>query len=806
MEKIPMTKRLSILLVMMLAVISIAACSSKEEKKVKFYEKGKALYEAGENVKARLEFSNALQIDPKFADAYYMLGMTEFKLGNLKKAYALFNKSVELSPDLLDAHLQLGKFYLFGHKMDKAMEKADLVLSKDSNNVEAELLKGSVLIWEKKPKKALALLARLQKNGVENPEIYLMLSASYKQTGDFLKEERAIKDGLTRYPDFTRFHSYLVRFYVEKKRMPEAIVLQNELVTLEPEIVAHQVYLANLYWETNDRIKADELLKRIIGNDPMDEANLMQVSRFYLAKQENALAKEVLNQGVRRIENSFRLNFLLCDIYLREKMMPEAIQTLQNCLAFSKDPADRGIIETKNKLAELFLATKDIEKAEQYADEVLAEVPESVAGNYNKGRVLLARGDGVNAVSSFRLVVNERSDFLPGYLDLAKSHLLNQEIDLGIDVLMAAVKAKPQSRDARRMLARVYAMKKDYPSAEKQLQELLQQNPDDKEILADMGDLLVATKDLKGAKATYQSIKEKSPDDATMNYKLSQLYYREGKLEQSTREMQQALKKDPRSNAIFISLVQLYVYQKKYDLAVSMCENRLEQEPDNVFIYNLLGGVHMTRKAYGRAESAFKKALDVQPRFLLSYNNLSKLYLLQNEKQKGIRFFEAAITADPENPVPYIALGGFYEAHKAYPEAMQVYERALEKNPDNYAAGNNLAFLLCEQGGDAEDLERALILATKANDQRPDTVEIMDTLAWVYYHKGELDRAEKQLERALALSSKNPAIHYHMGMILYKNGKAEQAGISLERSLEYPGPFVGKEVAEKVLAEIKAKS
>ena len=55
------------------------ACSGPEEKKLKFYNKGKALYEKGDYVKAKLEFKNAIQIDPKYADAYYMMGMIAFK-------------------------------------------------------------------------------------------------------------------------------------------------------------------------------------------------------------------------------------------------------------------------------------------------------------------------------------------------------------------------------------------------------------------------------------------------------------------------------------------------------------------------------------------------------------------------------------------------------------------------------------------------------------------------------------------------------------------------------------------------------
>ena len=94
-----MMKRLILLLCIAFLSAAMVACGSQEEKKMKFFEKGMALYEEGDYVKARLEFKNALQIDPKFARGYYMLGLTEQKAGNFKNAFASFNKAVQLEPE-----------------------------------------------------------------------------------------------------------------------------------------------------------------------------------------------------------------------------------------------------------------------------------------------------------------------------------------------------------------------------------------------------------------------------------------------------------------------------------------------------------------------------------------------------------------------------------------------------------------------------------------------------------------------------------------------------------------------------------
>jgi len=108
-----MMKRSFVLIGIIFLVTVLGACGSPEERAAKFFKKGRALYEKGDYVKARLEFKNAIQIDRKFGEAYYMLGMVELKQGNLKPAYGSFSKAAKLSPDHLNSHLHIGKLFLF---------------------------------------------------------------------------------------------------------------------------------------------------------------------------------------------------------------------------------------------------------------------------------------------------------------------------------------------------------------------------------------------------------------------------------------------------------------------------------------------------------------------------------------------------------------------------------------------------------------------------------------------------------------------------------------------------------------------
>src|SRR6266567_186 len=98
--------------VVLLAINLLVACGGPEQKKMKFLGKGKGFYEKGDYTKAALELKNAIQIDPKFADAWYLMGMVELKKGNLRGAFGDFNKTIELDPKNLKAHYEVGKMFL----------------------------------------------------------------------------------------------------------------------------------------------------------------------------------------------------------------------------------------------------------------------------------------------------------------------------------------------------------------------------------------------------------------------------------------------------------------------------------------------------------------------------------------------------------------------------------------------------------------------------------------------------------------------------------------------------------------------
>ena len=113
---------------LLLSCFLLAACGGPEAKKAKFLERGKEYSAKGDFVRAGLEFKNAIQIDPKFAEAYHQLGLSQLSRADVRGAYGSLSKATELDPKLLPAQNRFGRLLLMVGQPAKAMEKAELVL------------------------------------------------------------------------------------------------------------------------------------------------------------------------------------------------------------------------------------------------------------------------------------------------------------------------------------------------------------------------------------------------------------------------------------------------------------------------------------------------------------------------------------------------------------------------------------------------------------------------------------------------------------------------------------------------------
>jgi Flp pilus assembly protein TadD len=140
------------------------------------------------------------------------------------------------------------------------------------------------------------------------------------------------------------------------------------------------------------------------------------------------------------------------------------------------------------------------------------------------------------------------------------------------------------------------------------------------------------------------------------------------------------------------------------------------------------------------------------------------------------------------------------EKQEKVDEAKQNYLLALKADPNNETAGNNLAFILAEQG---QDLTTALGYAQIARRKQPDNPAIADTLGWVHYKMGNFLLARDQLQFAVGKDPARAQFQYHLGLIYKSNKQAVEARTALTKAVNSPDIFKEKTLAQASLNELK---
>lgn len=125
------------------------------------------------------------------------------------------------------------------------------------------------------------------------------------------------------------------------------------------------------------------------------------------------------------------------------------------------------------------------------------------------------------------------------------------------------------------------------------------------------------------------------------------------------------------------------------------------------------------------------------------------------------RVLKGVLETNPKYESARLAYAFALEGAGRYNNMDEQLALLLEQNPKNAAAWNLRGFSLADRG---ERLDEAQEYVTKALELNPDDRAFLDSLAWVYYKKGEYAKALELLKTLdEEFVNANPDVAYHLG-------------------------------------------
>ena len=786
-----------------LLVVSLLAtgCSGPEEKKMKFFNKGMALYEAGDLVKANLEFKNALQVDPKFARAYEMLGRIAYDKRNWKGAYKRLSQAVSLDEGLLDSQLYLGRLLLMGREAARAEEKADLVLAREPDNERALALKAGCRASLGDAPEAERLLREVLGRHGDDIEAAVMLARLRMQAGDQAEAVAVLQSALNQKPEHRLARIMLAEVLEKNGDLSGAESQYKLLIEGVEDKSPYRLLLARFYERTGRSGQAEGILKEMISSNPEEERYRLGLARFYGQHKNPEAMLRVLEETIRDMPDKYGAYEMLARYRASEKGFDEALSVLDRFLNRVESGPSR--VQARLFKAEILTWKRELDAALALVEDVLKTRPGEVQAHALRGNILASQGRFVDAISAYRSVLNEEPGNIEVLLKLARVHALNGESGLAEATYRRVIEREPENRAALFGLAGLARRNNRPDAARGHLEKILTSNPDDGAALLALGDLAMARRDAKSARKYYEHLKELAPKSPMGMYKVGLVEMVEGRTGKAMALFEGALSANPDYAPALEQILGVLVRQGKLDEAVERCRRQSEASPKNARYLIALGRLYGAKKDYTRARAIFEQALEVDPNSQDAIFDLARLASTQGSVEEAIKRMEGLHKKNPDHAGFSLFLALLYEQASRQKESKAIYEEVLKKRPGIWIAANNLAFYLAEFEPSEANLSRAreLLAPLLAKENTP--AEVEDTWAWVLYRQGEYQKAREVLEGISASLGKNPAYNYHLGMIHLGLKNEALARRFLQEALTTGQEFPGRQEAEKALKAIE---
>jgi tetratricopeptide (TPR) repeat protein len=736
-----MTRRFIIVVLVALVAGSLSSACSRDVERLKreYVERGDR-YMTDKNVEAAIiEYRNAVQQDPRFADAYRKLLTAYVAQGNGPAAVRAAVSAADLLPDSDDAQVEAGGLLLLAGEFTEAKARAQRVLARNAKDIRARVLLGNA-------------------------------TAGLKDIDTAIKEfEEAVRLD----PGRSGLYAGLATLKASQGEQQAAERIFHQAIDVDPKSAAARLALAQFYWSSKRLDDAERAMKEAHGLAPNDARVNGMLAAFYQSTRRASEAEPYLRTAVEKSKDP-RLTMVLADYYLSANRLPDAQKLLEPltsdkrlgslasmrlaAMAQLQDRPDEALaiidhaLSLDPKSAPTLAAKSDLLRRQNKLDEAVKAADAAVAANaaspeaqFARGRVLQQKGSLEGAERAFNEVLRLNPQAAAARVELARLRL-REGADDAVAVATEAAKADPNRLDARLTLARAQMQRREFAQAQIVLDEALRAAPNVGAVHAQMGTLLAMKRDTAGARSAFTRALELDATQVEALTGLTGLDFEAGRRQE----------------------------------ALARLDAAVEQAPKNPGLLLIAGRAHAAAHDFPRAEGLLSTAITIDVAAMDAYSLLGRVYLAQKKLDAArVQFTKQA--ERQERPIGALTVVGIIDMlQDRTSDAQQTFERVLQLDPKAGVAANNLAWIYLENGG---SLEVAQHLAEIAKTALPNAPEVNDTLGWAYFKNGAHAQAIAAFRRTLELDPKNPTAVYHLALAYEQVGDRREARDALTRYL-----------------------
>jgi len=321
--------------------------------------------------------------------------------------------------------------------------------------------------------------------------------------------------------------------------------------------------------------------------------------------------------------------------------------------------------------------------------------------------------------------------------------------------------------------ARIFAAQGKNNAAVLQIEQVLNKRPNNDVLRLQYAQMLVELRKLKLAKAQYEILHKHLPDNGEIILSLALINIDSGKLDEAAKELNHLIDMDKHTTVAYYYLGRIAQNKGKEKRAISYY---LRVRAGN-YAFDSQLRIATLLATLGKPDEGLKK-LEAIANAQTSWPLRVRVYLTEGEilrgqhrYAEGVKMYTRALQEKHDDPSLLYARGLMAEKIDRLDMAEADLRKVISQEPNNANALNALGYTLADR---TSRYKEALKYIQRASSLVPNDPAILDSLGWVNFRLGKMDKAEKWLSRAFKKLA-DPEIAAHYGEVLWALNKKQQA-------------------------------
>ncbi len=393
--------------------------------------------------------------------------------------------------------------------------------------------------------------------------------------------------------------------------------------------------------------------------------------------------------------------------------------------------------------AAYLLKENQIPQALQAYEQALKLAPDDTRIAYQYMLVLAYAGDTESLEKMEDLAQRFTQMAATVYLEMGRIYWRDKNAPAALEYYNKACEADPFFVDARLARAQFYERTSNFFLMLYEFEQLEKMGYESADMFTRMGSVFLISKDTPKAKQYFEKAVKLEPGNPSARYFLTVLAEQEGDYALALEHLQAARDYQQTSG----KWLQASFYQQK------------------------LGDSKTSLNTLKQAYKKFNDSVEIGYFYALALQDAGK-------PRTAARVLKKIIKARPEYADARLAYAYVLDTLKKYKQLEEQINALLAQNENMHEAMNLWAYSLAIRG---VRLQEAQKYAEKAVSLSPQDASYQDTLAWVYFQQGKLERALDLLQnidrQALV---ENAEIAYHLAAVYAAMGQKDKAVVLLQ--------------------------